>query len=362
MYLDDVPLHAPTHTFGGTENGYSISSLNDQVLRNMTLMSAAPPSAFAGAIGAAITAKTRDGSRDRTSFHGSIGMSDVNLLGEGPLTAAKRGSWLVAGRRSHLAYVTGQLGGNSDEKIVFSDVQGKITYNLTSKHTLSLNVLAGDSSFAAGAPNPGSNPGGLPALLSRSVSPTASEGSTEVVKANWRYAPATTVVINTAAFQRTRDDGRSDANETLAFSRYSDLGGQTNVSWFWTPMSPLRLGYGAHMSSFVPGNVRELQNVIERAVSLTNGRVLGPPIISTIRPVTPSIGTLAEAERKHNVAALRETNGTVGGWNGAAARLGIPRTTLIAKMQRLGLSRTPVKRTKRRAESERAACDAPVAP
>src|SRR5262252_3165716 len=103
VYLDDVPVRAPTHSFGGLGEGYSISALNDQLLGSMTLMSAAPPPAFGGTIGAAMAADTRDGSRDKTSFHASVGVSDVNVLGEGPLPGGNRGSWLFAGRRSYLA-------------------------------------------------------------------------------------------------------------------------------------------------------------------------------------------------------------------------------------------------------------------
>ena len=102
-----------------------------------------------------------------------------------------------------------------------------------------------------------------------------------------------------------------------------------------------------------PGNVRELQNVIERAVTFTTG-----PVLRLLKadapapaPVSKRMKTLAEAERTHIVAALNETNGVVGGWNGAAARLGVSRTTLIAKMQRLGISKQSDPRAGRRSES-----------
>jgi formate hydrogenlyase transcriptional activator len=99
-----------------------------------------------------------------------------------------------------------------------------------------------------------------------------------------------------------------------------------------------------------PGNIRELQNVIERGVILTTGPVLSrktteyltradpaPGRLDTVaQPV--SIKTLAEAERAHITATLRETNGVIGGPHGAAAQLGLPRTTLLARMQRLGIS------------------------
>lgn len=89
-----------------------------------------------------------------------------------------------------------------------------------------------------------------------------------------------------------------------------------------------------------PGNIRELQNVIERAVIATRSNVLEFPSFET-RPNQSSspARTLAQVEREHILATLSETNWVVGGWKGAAARLGLSRTTLIARMQRLGISR-----------------------
>jgi formate hydrogenlyase transcriptional activator len=94
-----------------------------------------------------------------------------------------------------------------------------------------------------------------------------------------------------------------------------------------------------------PGNVRELQNYIERSVILSTGAVLNGPLPkSTYTTHDGSKGpklsapvTLEEAERSHILQALLQTEGVVGGPNGAAARLALPRTTLIAKMRRLGI-------------------------
>jgi formate hydrogenlyase transcriptional activator len=87
-----------------------------------------------------------------------------------------------------------------------------------------------------------------------------------------------------------------------------------------------------------PGNVRELQNFIERAVIMTTGPVLRPRIKDlSPQPAAATVRTLADAERAHIIGTLRETNGVVSGKSGAAARLGLPRTTLIARMQRLGV-------------------------
>jgi formate hydrogenlyase transcriptional activator len=91
-----------------------------------------------------------------------------------------------------------------------------------------------------------------------------------------------------------------------------------------------------------PGNVRELANFIERSVLLSPGPVLrvavedlqAPPDL----PDTPAT-TLADAEREHILAALNQTNWVIGGRSGAAARLGMKRTTLLSRMQKLGITR-----------------------
>jgi formate hydrogenlyase transcriptional activator len=89
-----------------------------------------------------------------------------------------------------------------------------------------------------------------------------------------------------------------------------------------------------------PGNIRELQNFIERAVILTSGAVLQAPVRELRVSAAPVGGavTLAAAERDAIVRALRQAGGRVGGERGAAARLGMKRTTLQAKMRKLGIT------------------------
>jgi transcriptional regulator with GAF, ATPase, and Fis domain len=99
------------------------------------------------------------------------------------------------------------------------------------------------------------------------------------------------------------------------------------------------------MDAFVtyhwPGNVRQLQNFIERSVVLTKGTELHAPVAELVnqQSAIPGSRTLADADRAHIISVLRETNWTVGGPGGAAAKLGVLRTTLIAKMKKLGISR-----------------------
>jgi formate hydrogenlyase transcriptional activator len=96
-----------------------------------------------------------------------------------------------------------------------------------------------------------------------------------------------------------------------------------------------------------PGNIRELENLLERAVILTRGPVLYVPLAELETPVSddeeeeeagePS--TLHAAERDHILRVLRDCKGLIGGPDGAAARLGLKRTTLNSKMKKLGIER-----------------------
>jgi len=92
-----------------------------------------------------------------------------------------------------------------------------------------------------------------------------------------------------------------------------------------------------------PGNIRELENFIERSVILSGDRVLRPPLselrYEAARLTTNAGSTLREKEREHIVEALRHTRGVLSGPTGAASRLGLKRTTLQYKMQKLGISR-----------------------
>jgi transcriptional regulator with GAF, ATPase, and Fis domain len=96
-----------------------------------------------------------------------------------------------------------------------------------------------------------------------------------------------------------------------------------------------------------PGNIRELENFLERAVILTNGPVLYVPLAELETEEQENDGdaesenpTLQAAEREHILKALREARGQIGGDDGAAAKLGLKRTTLNSKIKKLGIERS----------------------
>lgn len=90
-----------------------------------------------------------------------------------------------------------------------------------------------------------------------------------------------------------------------------------------------------------PGNIRELQNLIERAVILSPAAVLRVPVAelkAVATPTSQSNASLEEVAREHILRALKEAHGVIGGPNGAAARLGMKRTTLQSRMQKFGIA------------------------
>jgi formate hydrogenlyase transcriptional activator len=93
-----------------------------------------------------------------------------------------------------------------------------------------------------------------------------------------------------------------------------------------------------------PGNVRELQNFLERAVILSSGGSLRAPLEELkeeTSSASSSLSTLQEMEREHVLRALRESNWVTGGPNGAAARLGMKRTTLAYRIRKLKIACRP---------------------
>jgi formate hydrogenlyase transcriptional activator len=91
-----------------------------------------------------------------------------------------------------------------------------------------------------------------------------------------------------------------------------------------------------------PGNIRELQNLIERAVILSDDGVLPNPLPASGAPgvnVRQVAGTLKDTERAVILQALEQVGWVIGGPKGAAYKLGVKRTTLIHKMEKLGIYR-----------------------
>src|SRR5260370_10958899 len=110
----------------------------------MKLMPLAYPVKFADGMGAALDIRTREGSRSAPMFRVSAGIADSDILGEGDLGSAKRGSWIASARKSYIGYLIRNR--ESDvQDVSFYDGDLKLTYDLTAKQSVSFHALGGQT-------------------------------------------------------------------------------------------------------------------------------------------------------------------------------------------------------------------------
>jgi hypothetical protein len=154
IYLDDV-LATPFHSIPDISNGASLSLLTSETVEEMKLMPVAYPVKFADGIGAALDIRTREGSRSVPLFRASAGIAESDILGEGEVGSAKRGSWIASARKSYIGYLIRNR--ESDvQDVSFYDADLKFTYDLTPKHSVSFHSLGGQTSTRLNSSN--SNP------------------------------------------------------------------------------------------------------------------------------------------------------------------------------------------------------------
>jgi hypothetical protein len=125
-------------------NTGSVAMINSDVLEEVTLASAAYVQRSGNRTGAELSFAMREGSRDRSIVRASVSGTSASVTVEGPAGRTKRGSWLVSGRKSYLDLLIDKL---SDEGLSFgfADVQGKLRYDLTTRQSVAVTVVAGQS-------------------------------------------------------------------------------------------------------------------------------------------------------------------------------------------------------------------------
>jgi hypothetical protein len=160
LYLDGLLLHQPFHMIQAEATTGSMTLLNGDLLEGLNLHASAPPPRFADRTAGALDARTREGERDRLALRLTASASNAGALLEGPLGKRKRGAWLIAARKSYLQYLIERTRESQPALAFgFTDGQGKVSYDLTPNHTLTLAAILGDSSLNRDdfAPRAGAN-------------------------------------------------------------------------------------------------------------------------------------------------------------------------------------------------------------
>ena len=137
------------HTVRGVEDRGptgSVAMINSDVLEDVTLLNGGYPQYFPGHTGAEVDFRIRDGARDRRIVRAAVSGTAASAVGEGPIGASGRGSWLVAARQSYLDLIVHRL---TDRAVSFgfADAQAKLTFDLSPRHRVDLTLLAGRSRF-----------------------------------------------------------------------------------------------------------------------------------------------------------------------------------------------------------------------
>jgi hypothetical protein len=137
-------------------NSGSVAMINSDVLQGVVVDNGGYPQRTGNRTGASVAFRLREGSRDRTELRGAVSGTSMSAVGEGPLGRGHRGSWLLSARYSYLDRLIERL---TDDGFTFgfSDVQGKLVFDLTPRQEVDVAVIAGRSRLAQPVDNVGSD-------------------------------------------------------------------------------------------------------------------------------------------------------------------------------------------------------------
>jgi len=226
LYLDGVLLHSPFHTTDAQSGDGSLTIFNGDMTDDMTLYEVAWPVRYSDRTAGILAVDTREGNRQ--VFQGRLQASASNADGlfEGPIGKKQRGSWIVSFRKSYLDYILNRIDFGDQPPLAFgfTDGEARLTYDLTSKHTISLSDVEGASGVdrtqfqSELGPNTVMTSGFRFSLLNL--------GS--------RYAPNQRVLItNHVAWSRERGDVENRDKALLSNQAYGEWTwhGDVSVSW-----------------------------------------------------------------------------------------------------------------------------------
>jgi hypothetical protein len=156
VYVDGVLVDHPSYSLEDAGSIGSLSVVNGDVVRSVSLLSGAFPANYGDRTGAVLDIATREGARDRVVTRVIADVLGASVTSEGPIGGAKEASWLVSGRQSYLGYLLDRLGVGGGLSLNYSDATGKLVYDVTSRHKFSVSSSYGDTGTSRNPINIGS--------------------------------------------------------------------------------------------------------------------------------------------------------------------------------------------------------------
>lgn len=234
LYLDDILLHAPFHMVAGEPASGSITAFQGDMLEGLSLYPGASPARYADRTAGALDVRTREGSRLAPSLRLTASASNTGFVAEGPIDRSRRGSWLAGARKSYLQYIIDRTTDDDTLGFGFLDGQFKLAYDLTPRHSVSLNLVDGSSD--------GSRRKARNTLGPNSV--MLSEYHLTLASAAWQYAPSERLLLTSrAAYMRERFENLNRDRMKLAGGYYGEWIWSGSASWTQSPAMSLEAGW-----------------------------------------------------------------------------------------------------------------------
>jgi hypothetical protein len=231
VYVDDVLVPAPFHGIPNRNDGASLSLFAADTLESLNLMPLAFPERYADSTGAALTLRTREGSRTRPTFTASVGVADSDFIGEGEIGAAKKGSWLVSARKSYLNYLVHSINGGELTDGSFEDGSARLSYDVVPNQNLSFYFLDGHTDVISSD-----------AVTLNDLN--AGGNDFTLARVGWRFGVTPRLLFDTqGAYIRQCYDTRNLAGQVLATDYYGEWVGETRTSWSWGKDQLLEAGF-----------------------------------------------------------------------------------------------------------------------
>ena len=233
--IDGVDNPLLFHTVRGVQDTGTLGLINSDILESATLLSGPHPQRMNSHLGSRLDFTTRDGSRDRLTVHGLLSASAASTIWEGPLGAKKKASWLLAVRKSYIDWLLRKIDSTTDTTFGFLDGEAKLTFDLSSRQSLRVSMIAGKS------------------VLREVEEPTPNTldhaGNTTVIgNVQWRFTPSATfttsqqVYVLNAEYLNRVVDGRT-----------REEGSDRDLTWrggaSWNPKAGHLVEFGAQAQS-----------------------------------------------------------------------------------------------------------------
>lgn len=235
LYIDGVLLHEPFHMLEGTTVTGSGTAFNADIIEEMELYEGTFPSRYGDRSGGVLDVETRDGNRNDYTFRVEASMSNAGFMAEGPFgRKRKRGSWLVSARKSYLQYILERTFPDSSLVFGMEDVQGRLTYDFSSRQKVTLFVL---ESFSNLDRSSSIKTLGINSIMEAGYHYTLGN-------AGWQFSPDENVVIKShVAWMREKFDDTNPTDRDLGAGYYGEWVWNTDASWMWNSRAPLEGGF-----------------------------------------------------------------------------------------------------------------------